>query len=90
MNKKGCHKKLIAEVGSILIRDWDPIGVKNITDLQDEYDAYIGRIMKKLLAGCTSIEIVSLLRSIEHKEIGCSTNSAVRYGVANKLMALST
>jgi len=89
VNKRGYYKKLIAEVRSILIRDWDPIGVKYIIDLEDEYDAYVSRIMKKLLAGCTLIEIVSLLQSIEDKEIGCSTNNAVRYDVANKLKSLS-
>jgi len=88
VSEKAYYKKLMAEVRSILIHDWDPIGVRYITHLTDEYDAYIGRIIKILLAGCTPLEIASLLQSIEDKEIGCSTDRAVRYNVANKLQSL--
>jgi len=78
----------MAEVRSILINAWDPIDVRHITHLTDEYDAYIGSIIKILLAGCTSLEIELLFQSIEDKENGCGTNKAVRHNVANKLQSL--
>ena len=85
MNKRKQHKKLIAEVRSILINDWDPIGVNTNLNLVDEYDTYIVRILEMLYANCSCNEIAALLRNIEYKEMGCKTNSIIRHKVATKL-----
>ena len=33
-----------AEVREVLMREWDPIGVRDCADAQDEYDAYVGKV----------------------------------------------
>jgi hypothetical protein len=42
-------------IRQILIRDWDPIGVRDNPKLQDEYDSYIGPVYR-ILAGSRSAE----------------------------------
>ena len=33
----------------ILLHDWDPIGVAEVVEAQDEYDGYIGKIHGMLI-----------------------------------------
>lgn len=85
MNKKKRYKPLIAAVRSILINDWDPVGISTNPNLADEYDAYIGRILAMLYRHCSCSEIATFLRTIEYKEMGCKTNSITRHRVATRL-----
>ncbi len=43
-----------AEVREVLMREWDPIGVRDCADAQDEYDAYVGKVyvMLTLIRKC--------------------------------------
>lgn len=51
-----------AELREILYRDWDPIGLKDLADgSEDEYDAYIGQIGRRLRAGASAEEVAALL-----------------------------
>ena len=86
MKKGKNHKKLIAEIRSILIKHWDPIGVGINPNLADEYDAYIGCIIKMLCNNCSPAELASFLQYVEYEEIECKTNSNTRYKVAIKLI----
>ena len=38
-----------AGIHRILLRDWDPIGVADIVEAQDEYDSYVGKIYGMLI-----------------------------------------
>ena len=42
MRKITKNKKfLLDEIQKILLREWDPIGIQDIPEAQDEYDSYI-------------------------------------------------
>ena len=50
------------ELRAILYRDWDPIGVKDLADgSEDEYDAYVGQLGRRLRAGASDDEVAALL-----------------------------
>jgi hypothetical protein len=51
-----------AELRALLYREWDPIGVKEIAvGSEDEYDAYVGQLGRRLRAGAGEDELAALL-----------------------------
>lgn len=80
------NKDVVSEIRSVLIDDWDPIGIGDNLNLNDEYDGYIGSIMKILMQNSTADEIVEFLKKIENKEMGIDNNDIKHlYNVAVKL-----
>jgi len=45
------------ELREILMSEWDPIGVADIPEAQDEYDTYVGQIAERLRKGESGYEI---------------------------------
>jgi hypothetical protein len=85
MRGKNRYKKLISDVRFVLINNWDPISIGTNPNLADEYDAYIGQVIRMLSRGCSVIELPTFLQRIEDKEIGCKTDSITVHKVATKL-----
>jgi hypothetical protein len=51
-----------AELRELLYREWDPIGLKEIAvGSEDEYDAYVGQLGRRLRAGASEEELAALL-----------------------------
>lgn len=73
---------------SILIKDWDPIGVGDIPEAQDEYDLYVEDLCKLLRAGQTSSNVYGFLRWIEIERMGLDGNESLTQQIAKKLVAL--
>ena len=50
------------ELRDLLYREWDPIGVKDLANgSEDEFDAYVGQIGRRLRAGASEDELAALL-----------------------------
>lgn len=86
-------RKQIAEVsesiGEILLKDWDPIGVKEVVEAQDEYEGYIGEIYRLLSSGASELEIGKHLAMIEEQQMGLGRREPQTLKeVARKLLAL--
>jgi hypothetical protein len=79
---------LETKVRMALLYDWDPIGVKDIPEAQDEYDAYVSSICKMLRAGQSSAELCAHLRWIEVERIGLDGDESHTSRVAAKLVGL--
>ena len=78
--------EIISEIRSVLIKDWDPIGIGDNPNLSDEYDDYIGPIIKILMQKLPSESIVSFLKRIEYTEMGIENiDINYLYDVAIKL-----
>jgi hypothetical protein len=46
----------------LLYREWDPIGLKDLAEgPEDEYDAYVGQLGRRLRAGASDEEVAALL-----------------------------
>lgn len=74
----------------VLLRDWDPIGVSDLPEAQDEYDSYVGGVYRLLASGASEDEIIEHLYRIESDEMGLS--AAEREGlrdIARKLTKLN-
>jgi hypothetical protein len=58
------------ELGDILLRNWDPIGIKDEPEAQDEYDSYVGGVYRLSASGASIKEIATHLASIETSLLG--------------------
>ena len=82
-------RKIQESIRLVLLRDWDPIGVQDVPEAQDEYDSYVGGVYRLLASGATAQEIAEHLLRIEMFQMGLGTsNSASLLAVAEKLRAL--
>jgi hypothetical protein len=71
-----------------LIAEWDPIGVGDSPNSQDEYDAYVGPIYRLLIHRRPVHEIFDFLWELETEHIGLSGNRQATEAFAHRLMRL--
>lgn len=50
-------RRILAEIKRVLLEVWDPIGVKDIGEAQDEYDSYVGDVYDLLIGQATDNEL---------------------------------
>jgi len=64
-------KLLHKSIHKALIEEWDPLGVKDIPEAQDEYDSYVPEIYKMLISRKPKHEIFEYLwwLEVEHMEL---------------------
>lgn len=83
MNKTK-QKNIISDIQTILLQNWDPVGIGDNPKLKDEYDGYIGLIIETLLKTPSIEEIITLLREIE-KDMGTCSETKLLYDIAIRL-----
>ena len=76
---------LADKVRSILLSDWDPVGIREEPRAHDEYDVYARQIGERLRAGMSASELSRLLLDIETIEMGLRGNPEQAAHVALKL-----
>ena len=77
-------------VRRLLMDDWDPIGVAQIPEAVDEYDAYVGVVGRMLHEGAAAEELESYLRGVREDHMGLGPSPSGREGdseVARRLTA---
>jgi hypothetical protein len=80
-------QRLIADV---LRRNWDPIGVRDVPQTEDEYDAYVGGVYRLLVSGVGVRELAEHLVQVETEVLGfADTDPEMLIPVAKKLLKLS-
>jgi hypothetical protein len=50
-------RRVMSEIRRVLMHVWDPIGIKEVANAQDEYDSYIGGIYHLLRSGASDERI---------------------------------
>lgn len=91
MNKDINSKQFImSKIQKILLKEWDPIGVQDIPEAQDEYDAYIPSIYKIIQSKKPESELFDYLWQVETEHMGLSGNRKHTQTIAHKLFELST
>jgi len=63
-------RRIRTAIREVLMRDWDPIGVKDEPMAADEYDMYLGDIYGLLAREAPETSISAYLREIEIKRMG--------------------
>ncbi len=81
-------QRLHAAIKQELLKNWDPIGVKDIPEAQDEYDSYVPKIYKMLIQRKTKQEIFDYLWWIETEHMGLSGNRQSTDACADRLLSL--
>lgn len=81
-------KKLQASIREILLQEWDPIGVSDVAQAQDEYDSYLGEITRAVLAHQTVAMLANQLVTIETDRMGLAGDRTRALQVADRLLRL--
>lgn len=80
---------LMEEIQKNLLREWDPIGIQDIPEAQDEYDSYVSDIYKLIQSKRTESEVFDYLWGIETEHMGLSGDKKHTQTIAHKLFKLS-
>ncbi len=82
-------KRYQEAIRSILLKEWDPIGVKDVPEAQDEYDSYIPGVYKLLINRESSEKIFQYLWKVETDYMGLYGNRNHTRSIAKKLAELT-
>src|SRR2546430_14820985 len=79
-----------AQIREVLLREWDPIGVRDEPRAQDEYDAYVGGVYRLIASGATARELAEHLARVEAEQLGFQdTDPKMLIPVAEELLKLN-
>lgn len=76
-------------IRSVLLHDWDPIGIVDIVEAHNEYETYIPTITSVIEQGATIETLTHALLSIERNEMGLVGDEYRARTVAKKLLRLT-
>lgn len=66
------RSRLFQAVRGVLLREWDPIGVRGISAARDEYDSYVPAICRMLESGADEVKLTDHLRRLRTNIMGLS------------------
>ena len=72
-------RRIRAEVRRVLLDVWDPIGVKDEPNAQDEYDCCLGSLFHLLTTGATDAQIAEYLWRQGTEHMGLSLQKEAMY-----------
>jgi hypothetical protein len=75
-----------AGIRQILLHDWDPIGVADVPEAQDEYDSYISKIYGVLIRHEPRHKVVEHLWAIETEYMGLFGNRQRTKATVDRLL----
>lgn len=78
----------VRRIREIFLRDWDPIGIGDDPDAQDEYDMYIMPIYSILRQRPSEQALVDYLNWVETDEMGFDPPGPGLVSVARKLLSI--
>ncbi|MFI5305118.1 MAG: hypothetical protein ACHQYP_10035 [Nitrospiria bacterium] len=82
-------KRYHKAIHDILIKEWDPIGVENVPEAQDEYDSYIPQIYKRLITRASEQNLFDYLWWVETEHMELSGNRTITWTIVHKLFQLN-
>lgn len=69
-NREERAKQIQQSIGDVLLHEWDPIGVQDEPQAQDEYARYIGGVYRLLASDASDEQLVNHLWQIETVRMG--------------------
>lgn len=70
MIDKATSRRIRVQIRHVLLDVWDPIGVKDEPNAQDEYDGYVGPIFDLLSGGATDQQLTDRLLYFVNDRMG--------------------
>jgi hypothetical protein len=86
--KRFSHESLERSVAEVLLKEWDPIGVAQAPQAQDEYDGYVGDVCRLLLMRSSTREVFEHLWSLETEHMGLRGNRERTPEIAERLVGM--
>ena len=77
-----------AAIREVLLHEWDPIGVGDIVEAQDEYDSYVSQVHVLLVRREALYKMVDFLWWVETQHMGLRGNRRRTEQVAERLLRL--
>ncbi|MFJ3455723.1 hypothetical protein ACIPMZ_01965 [Scandinavium goeteborgense] len=75
-------------IKSILLKEWDPIGINEFDEANDEYDAYVVPLCHMVAEKKSTVEFYTFLRSVI-ESMGLDGDEQAEQAIAEKLASLS-
>jgi hypothetical protein len=75
-------------IRQILLREWDPIGVRDVAEAQDEYDGYVGGVYRLLANGASTRAVADHLARIQTESMELPTSAETLLPVAIRLQQI--
>ena len=75
-------------IKEVLLNEWDPIGIANLNEAQDEYNIYIADIEKILKDGKNADELFLHLNWIELERMGLDGNNDHTMNISKRLVEI--
>lgn len=69
-------REIRARIRDVLLNDWDPIGIRDEPNAQDEYDRYLGDIYELLMRRAPDSEIAHYLHWVAHERMGFTSEAS--------------
>ena len=89
-SKEERAREIQHSIAEVLLRNWDPIGVRDHPQAQDEYDPYVGGVYRLIASGATARELAEHLARVEAEQLGFQdTDPKMLIPVAEKLLKLN-
>ena len=89
-SKEERAREIQRSIGEVLLRNWDPIGVKDVPQAQDEYDSYVGGVYRLIATGASARQLAEHLARIEAEQLGFQdTDPKMLIPLAEKLLRLN-
>lgn len=83
------QQKLYEGIYTVLLNDWDPLGVSRIPEAQDEYNAYLPRIFHMVLEGADAPQIAEYLQYVLNERMGFDSSDIEEHlAAAEKIVQL--
>ncbi len=89
-NRQKYDKALHQEINRVLQKEWDPIGVADVPEAQDEYESYVPQIYAMLIRRQPISEIFDYLWWIETEHMELRGDRAHTLRIAAKLASLGS
>ncbi len=78
---------LSEKIRTVLIADWDPIGVRDVAAARDEYDQYVASVAVLVRAGRTASDLSKYLLEIETETMGLPGDRVRALSVGRKVLS---
>lgn len=83
-------RALQKKIKDVLLQEWDPIGVREMPEAQDEYDGYVPAIYSMLISRKPLNEVFNYLLWLEAEHMGLTADRQRTQSIAEKLVDLSS
>jgi hypothetical protein len=79
MLSKQRSREVRRSIRQVLLAHWDPIGIRDEPNAQDEYEAYEGKIAGLLTDGSSDDDIAAYLQWVEVDRMGMGAEALNRF-----------